>query len=427
INNAIKSGKVERGNCKKCGTQKTEAHHINYDKPLDVQWFCVEHHPERCIEKESMNSLEHVARITSKVDGQEISFNESTIQFLEAKSSDGSEWEVVVIEEGTSKNPPPHNFFYTKEALESAVPLINKVKAFAYEFKGTMRNLFEHLPDTIRDAKPEGLAQNVVGFFKDAKLTEFKRDGKTKRGITATFVATAEWLKTQLKNAWEKGKKDLFGFSIDGEGPPPETGFIEGLGIVPLVKEITKLNEVTVVTEGAAASGRQFLRLLNSNLTVEQLREIVMKEKLLEMIRQKTPKLLEGKKVEELTDEDVSKLFESALSQTEQFKEVKGLQELMGLLSKGDFAGARKMFNQILADPKAFGYPESRTKESIETELNVLLEACEAKEKLAESQKKEPEKKELEEKGGKVKDELKESIQTLAESVKVLVEKESQR
>ncbi|MFQ5638223.1 MAG: hypothetical protein ACE5IR_09555 [bacterium] len=378
--------------------------------------------------KESMNTLENVARISSELDGKEISFNECSIQFLEAKSSDGSEWEVVVIEEGKSKNPPPHNFFYTKEALESAVPLVNQAKAFAYEFKGTMRNLFEHLPDKIREAKPEGLAQNMVGFFKDAKLTEFKRDGQNKRGIVATFVATADWLKEQLRNAWQKGKKDLFGFSIDGEGPPPETGFIEGLGIVPLVKQISKLNEVTVVTEGAAASGRQFLRLLNSNMTVNQLKEMVMKDKLLEMIRQKDPKLLEGKKVEELTDDDISQLLESALTQTdvkpEKLKEVKGLQELMGLLGKGDFSGARKLFNQILSNPKSFGYPENRSKESIETELNGLLEAYEAKGKLAESEKKsELEKKDEED----VKDELKETVQTLAESVKALVDKEKYR
>lgn len=45
VNNAIRDGRMERGLCCKCGS-KAEAHHHDYDKPLDVTWLCTAHHKE---------------------------------------------------------------------------------------------------------------------------------------------------------------------------------------------------------------------------------------------------------------------------------------------------------------------------------------------------------------------------------------------
>ena len=44
--NAIRAGKVKRGACETCGTDKVEAHHDDYDKPLELRWFCMTHHKE---------------------------------------------------------------------------------------------------------------------------------------------------------------------------------------------------------------------------------------------------------------------------------------------------------------------------------------------------------------------------------------------
>jgi len=40
----VKRGKVKKENCLICGSEKSEAHHKDYKKPLDVIWLCRTHH-----------------------------------------------------------------------------------------------------------------------------------------------------------------------------------------------------------------------------------------------------------------------------------------------------------------------------------------------------------------------------------------------
>lgn len=41
----IKRGKIQKGICF-CGKDGVEAHHADYNKPLEVIWYCREHHLE---------------------------------------------------------------------------------------------------------------------------------------------------------------------------------------------------------------------------------------------------------------------------------------------------------------------------------------------------------------------------------------------
>ena len=43
---ALKSGKITRRFCEVCGSKKSQAHHEDYSKPLDVRWLCFRHHRE---------------------------------------------------------------------------------------------------------------------------------------------------------------------------------------------------------------------------------------------------------------------------------------------------------------------------------------------------------------------------------------------
>lgn len=40
LRNAIQLGHLQRGACRDCGSGKTEGHHTDYAKPLDVVWLC---------------------------------------------------------------------------------------------------------------------------------------------------------------------------------------------------------------------------------------------------------------------------------------------------------------------------------------------------------------------------------------------------
>ena len=46
VSNAVRSGKLERLPCFICGELKTEAHHPDYSRPLDVVWLCTQHHKD---------------------------------------------------------------------------------------------------------------------------------------------------------------------------------------------------------------------------------------------------------------------------------------------------------------------------------------------------------------------------------------------
>lgn len=46
LNQAIKSGKVIRMPCVVCGDPKSQGHHPDYNKPLEVDWLCALHHKQ---------------------------------------------------------------------------------------------------------------------------------------------------------------------------------------------------------------------------------------------------------------------------------------------------------------------------------------------------------------------------------------------
>jgi hypothetical protein len=43
---AVRTGKVKKETCRICGALKSQGHHANYSKPLEVVWLCDYHHKE---------------------------------------------------------------------------------------------------------------------------------------------------------------------------------------------------------------------------------------------------------------------------------------------------------------------------------------------------------------------------------------------
>ncbi len=46
VRDAVLNGSLKRLPCWECGKTPTHAHHSNYDKPLEVEWYCPTHHIE---------------------------------------------------------------------------------------------------------------------------------------------------------------------------------------------------------------------------------------------------------------------------------------------------------------------------------------------------------------------------------------------
>lgn len=40
VGHALRDGRLKRGRCESCGKRRAEAHHDDYEKPLEVRWLC---------------------------------------------------------------------------------------------------------------------------------------------------------------------------------------------------------------------------------------------------------------------------------------------------------------------------------------------------------------------------------------------------
>lgn len=54
---AVKSGELGKSPCERCGAVKVLAHHEDYSKPLDINWFCPQCHVDRHQEINAAQSI----------------------------------------------------------------------------------------------------------------------------------------------------------------------------------------------------------------------------------------------------------------------------------------------------------------------------------------------------------------------------------
>lgn len=181
-------------------------------------------------------------------------FNESHAATLVSPSgAEGKEWDVVLIRPGLSRN----GNFYPADVLRKAAPLFEGVRACAYRFGDPLgKSKFNHLPERASFDRPGGFAENVVGWFTNVRYEKFKDvDGKEAEGLVARFhvLEGAEWLRKNLRDAWQHNRYDLLGFSIDAKGKARDQ-VINGR-TVKMVERIDEVRSTDVVTDPAAGGG----------------------------------------------------------------------------------------------------------------------------------------------------------------------------
>lgn len=67
VRNALKYGRIKKEPCK-CGSMQVEAHHFDYDRPLDVVWVCRKHHGELDQVKRELDSFEQLSPTLSTIE-----------------------------------------------------------------------------------------------------------------------------------------------------------------------------------------------------------------------------------------------------------------------------------------------------------------------------------------------------------------------
>jgi hypothetical protein len=167
---------------------------------------------------------------------------------MEAVEPTGSVVDVLLIQPGMSKNRRR----YSESTLRDAVPLFEGARAFAG--KGV-----DHSPD-------ERGVRSLVGWYTNARWVD-KAPHPTKKGATVSGVAAnfhvsdaAPWLKAMMADSIKRGKPDLVGFSIVGDG---ETALVrEARSQFIDVTKINTIESVDVVVNPAA--GGMPMRLVAS-------------------------------------------------------------------------------------------------------------------------------------------------------------------
>ena len=261
--------------------------------------------------------------------------------FLESTSS-GDIWKVIIIEEGLSKNGK----YYTKEALQNAIPLFEKSKVCFYEWQDKH---YDHIPLTIEKIRPEGFPLQTAGYLDNVKYETIKVEGREVSGLTGSLHllennSKVKDLKNMLVNAWQKGLKNFLGLSINAEGPS-SVRMLNGQPVT-VVNGISKVFSTDFVTQPAAGGGLlKIIESLNIKGGVEQ-----MFKKILEALQAWNPKLLESVDIANITEEEVISIFE-ALVKTAKEKKSDKCKELEGIvkhLKDKKYDEAERLLNEVI-------------------------------------------------------------------------------
>lgn len=143
------------------------------------------------------------ARYNKYADPLSDHYREAESLLLSEGVGDGAVWDVLLIAPGMSKNRRN----YPAEVLKEATPLFDGARAFATDG-----------PD--HDPGKRGV-RSIVGWYTEpAYRSGIQTPKGVKEGVTAKFHVSeaAPWLRSMLRDAWARGKPDLVGFSIVGDG-----------------------------------------------------------------------------------------------------------------------------------------------------------------------------------------------------------------
>ena len=300
-----------------------------------------------------------------------------SIQLLESEDKTGKVWDVILIEEGFSKNGKRgpdgkfHQRYYPKESIVQIVELLKEkinntgIKAFTYGVRPTD---LDHLPSEAKAEKPYALVDNQVGWFEEPRLIETVKDGITTTAAAAKFIFDegASRLRGAIKDAWDRGQRRYAQFSIDALGSST-LGAVEGR-LAEIVDTVRVTDSIDIVSEGAA--GGRFERLVASaGLTTKEEEVNKLKELLIKLVEAVQPDLLKDKDHAKLEGQEVFGIFEEAMKKLSESTEPTLADKMLSAqltqaydLIKGEkFYDAQRIFESVLGiEPTGGGEPAKK-------------------------------------------------------------------
>lgn len=217
---------------------------------------------------EAMKLFSKHARAIKKREAKEIKY--TTWRFMEsgkdlANPTSANKFRVRLIQEGLGNLKD--GFYYTKEALKSAVPVFEGKKMYA-----------DHPSADEEETRPERSVRDIVGHYENVEYKE-NEDGSGFLEADAVVLPDQnyQWVRSLMRHSVDYAKqfpdKDFIGLSINASGdavpvniqdfikeakvpesakPKIEQAAQEGLTEVRLVNKIESAVSVDLVTEAGA-------------------------------------------------------------------------------------------------------------------------------------------------------------------------------
>ncbi len=217
--------------------------------------------------------------------------------FLEAKGdgSTGLVWDAVLVKSGASTN----GRYYPDTVLREAAPLFDGRPVFA---KGDQ----EHLKGEGKDVR------NIVGYVTNTRFVEGASPDTGYLAGTVTLLASASTLPETIREAWDRGKHDLVGLSIDATGVA-RTQVKDGKRL-KVAQSINRVDSVDLIVDPGAGGG--LVRMLEAADPTHQQEDhdMGLKERMLEAIRAKNPAKAAAIDLATVTDEALETAYREAVA-----------------------------------------------------------------------------------------------------------------
>ncbi|WP_284736129.1 phage major capsid protein [Dongia deserti] len=207
--------------------------------------------------------------------------------FIESAGKPGR-YKIRVIKAGLSGN----SNYYPDAVLREAVPLFDNARVFV---KGDA----EHLAGKGKDFR------NLIGGLTEPKFVEGRGADSGEVQATFTLLNPSGPEAVKIREAWDSGLTNLFGFSIDAKGMARNE--TRNGRAQRTATKFTEVNSVDLIVEPGA--GGRVIGLLEAKKDV-----IMDRTKIIALIEAKRPDLLQGKKVDQLSDEQLETLLTEAVA-----------------------------------------------------------------------------------------------------------------